>query len=186
MSRRAYIICSVISLTLLVTLILIACSLSVLSYNEVGLNYSSWFKTIEDKTYSHGIQFIGLGHSFQRYDIKVNTIEFSQAPDSTMPMIKCRTKDGLELDLEISLQYRVDPGSIYNIYMSYGNQEKAILTRIVLDVISDSATEYTSNEFFTKRSEIQQKMMEDLQDRVLKLTWHEVVFFQLRGLSLPR
>ena len=62
-----------------------------------------WFKTIEDKTYEHGIQVIGLGHSFQRYDIKVNTIEFSGAPDATLPMIKCRTKDGLELDLEISL-----------------------------------------------------------------------------------
>jgi len=39
----------------LVTIILIACSLSVLSYNEVGLNYSNWFKTVEDKTYEHGI-----------------------------------------------------------------------------------------------------------------------------------
>lgn len=64
MSRAFVIVCSVISLTVLVTLILIACSLSVLSYNEVGLNYSNWFKTIENKTYMHGIHFIGLGHSF--------------------------------------------------------------------------------------------------------------------------
>jgi len=64
MSRAFVIICSVISLTIFVTLILIACSLSVLSYNEVGLNYSNWFKTIENKTYEHGIHFIGLGHSF--------------------------------------------------------------------------------------------------------------------------
>ena len=64
MSRAFVIVCSVISLTILVTLILIACSLSVLSYNEVGLNYSNWFKTIENKTYEHGIWFIGLGHSF--------------------------------------------------------------------------------------------------------------------------
>jgi hypothetical protein len=64
MSRAFVIVCSVISLTVLVTLILIACSLSVLSYNEVGLNYSNWFKTIENKTYEHGIHFIGLGHSF--------------------------------------------------------------------------------------------------------------------------
>jgi hypothetical protein len=54
-SRGLIIICSIISLTVLVTIILIACSLSVLSYNEVGLNYSTWFKTIEDKTYTHGI-----------------------------------------------------------------------------------------------------------------------------------
>ena len=184
-SRRMIILCSVISLTLLVTLILIACSLSVLSYNEVGLNYSAWFKTIEDKTYTHGIQFIGLGHSFQRYDIKVNTVEFSRAPDATMPMIKCRTKDGLELDLEISLQYRVDPDQIFKIYMKYGTEEKAILTRIVLDVISETSTQYTSNDFFTKRSEIQTAMFNDLKTKILELTYHEVVFFQLRSLSLP-
>ena len=64
MSRAFVIVCSVISLTVLVTLILVACSLSVLSYNEVGLNYSNWFKTIENNTYNHGIHFIGLGHSF--------------------------------------------------------------------------------------------------------------------------
>ena len=120
-SRGLIIICSIISLTLLVTIILIACSLSVLSYNEVGLNYSTWFKTIEDKTYYQGIQFIGLGHGFQRYDIKLNSIEYSKNPDATLPMIKCRTKDGLVLDLEASFQYRVDPESIFKIYTSYGN-----------------------------------------------------------------
>ena len=120
MARSLVIVCSILSLTVLVTIILIACSLSVLTYNEVGLNYSYWFKTIEDKTYEHGIQFIGLGHSFIKYDIKLNTIEFSKAPDATLPMIKCRTPDGLELDLEASLQYNVEPESIFKIYTSYG------------------------------------------------------------------
>lgn len=78
-------------------------------------------------------------------------------------MIKCRTKDGLELDLEASLQYRVDSKSIYKIYSEYGNQDKDILTRIILDIISDTATIYSSNDFFTKRSEIQQRMKTDIQ-----------------------
>ena len=47
MARAFVIICSIVSLTVLVTIILVACSLSVLNYNEVGLNYSNWFKTIE-------------------------------------------------------------------------------------------------------------------------------------------
>jgi len=55
MGRALVIVCSIISLAALVVIILIACSLSVLSYTEVGLNYSSWFKTVEDKTYEHGI-----------------------------------------------------------------------------------------------------------------------------------
>ena len=63
-SRGLLIICSIVSLTVLVTIILIASSLSVLSDTEEKHNYSNWFKTVEEKTYYHGIQFIGLGHSF--------------------------------------------------------------------------------------------------------------------------
>ena len=92
-------------------------------------------------------------------------------------MIKCRTSDGLELDLEASLQYRVYPDDIFKIYTSYGNYEKEILNRIVLDIISDTATLFSSNDFFTKRSEIQVKMKADLQEKVLLETWHEVEFF---------
>ena len=116
--RASIIICAIASLTILVTIILIACSLSVLSYTEVGLNYSDWFKTIEDRKepYEHGIHFIGLGHSFKRYKINLETIEFSKALEATLPMIKCRTKDGLELDLEASLQYKVDKFKIFKIY----------------------------------------------------------------------
>jgi regulator of protease activity HflC (stomatin/prohibitin superfamily) len=185
MSRKQIIICSILSLTILIAIILTACSISVLSYNEVGLNYSNWFKTVQDKTYEHGIHVIGLGHSFQRYDIKLNTIEFSNAPDATLPMIKCRTKDGLELDLEASLQYRVDPNNIFKIYTSYGTQEKEILNRVVVDSISDTSVQFTSNDFFVNRSIIQHKMQEDLKERVSSSTWHEVVFFQLRSLNLP-
>ena len=103
MARTGIILCSIISLTILVAIILIACSFSVLSYNEVGLNYSTWFKVIENKTYNNGIHFIGLGHAFHRYEISLTTIEFSDDKGATLPIIRCRTKDGLELDLEISL-----------------------------------------------------------------------------------
>jgi regulator of protease activity HflC (stomatin/prohibitin superfamily) len=162
MARTGVILCSIISLTILVAVILIACSFSVLNYNEVGLNHSTWFKVIENKTYGHGIHFIGLGHAFHRYEISLSTIEFSKDREATLPMIKCRTKDGLELDLEISLQYKVEKDNIYKIYTSYGENEKKILNRVILDTISDTSTLFTSNDFFTKRATIQNKMKTDL------------------------
>jgi hypothetical protein len=78
----------------------------------------------------------------------LNTIEFSKESDATLPMIKCRTSDGLELDLEASLQFTVDKDNIFKIYTSYGNYEKNILTRVIIDVISDTASGFTSNDFF--------------------------------------
>merc|ERR1711935_528978 len=185
MARTGVILCSILSLTILVAVILIACSFSVLNYNEVGLNYSTWFKVIENETYPNGIHFIGLGHSFHRYEISLTTIEFSNDKGATLPMIKCRTKDGLELDLEISLQYKVVANRVYDVYTTYGENEKIIMNRVILDVISDTSTMFTSNDFFTKRAEIQNTMKTDLQIQVKDKTFHEVVFFQLRSLNLP-
>lgn len=78
-------------------------SIGSLNYNQVGLNYSGIFKSIENKTYGSGFHFIGLGHEFIPYDLTITTIEFSKDKDATLPVITCRTKDGLRLDLEVSL-----------------------------------------------------------------------------------
>ena len=66
--------------------------------------------------------FIGAEPFFEKAQTrKVGTaVEFSKTVDATIPMIKCRTKDGLELDLEASHQYKVQEESIFKIYTSYG------------------------------------------------------------------
>jgi hypothetical protein len=61
--------------------------------------------------------------------------------------------------------------------MKYGDEELEILNRVVLDVISDTSTEYSSNDFFTKRAEIQSKMKDELVTQVSERTWHDVVYF---------
>jgi len=72
------IICTMVCLGAFITICMVASALEVLGYNEVGLRYSSWFKEVENRTYTHGIHYIGLGRDFIRYDIKLNTIEFSR------------------------------------------------------------------------------------------------------------
>ena len=90
-SKTIAIVGGIVCLTMFVLFILLTASIGILGYNEVGLNYSNWFKTIEEKTYTHGWHFIGLGHDFIKYDIKLSTLEFSNDVDATLPKIKCRT-----------------------------------------------------------------------------------------------
>ena len=47
-----------------------------------------------------GIYFIGVGHYFLKFPRTVQTIEFSK--DTKNWLIKSRTNDGLEVNLEIS------------------------------------------------------------------------------------
>jgi regulator of protease activity HflC (stomatin/prohibitin superfamily) len=115
-------------------------SIDSLSYNQVGLNYSSIFKSVENATYTPGFHFIGLGHDFIPYEMTITTIEFSKSREATLPIISCRTKDGLKLDLEVSFQYRVIPSKIYNIYTTFGDNMKTVLLRVALDSISDVGT----------------------------------------------
>jgi hypothetical protein len=62
---------------------------------------------------------------------------------------------------------------------------KSILLRKAIDSISDTATGYSSYEFFTMRTEISKKMYEDLDDRLINDVFCKVVFFQLFSIDLP-
>lgn len=112
-------------------------------------------------------------------------MEFSKAASKTLPPINCRTKDGLKLQLEVSFQYRVIKDHIYQLYTTYGNEMKNILLRVAIDSISDTATNYSSQDFFTVRDEIALKMHEDLEYRLSSDLFTKVVFFQLRSIDLP-
>ena len=96
-------ICTTLGIGILFLGLFVIFSLESLEYNEVGLNYSSYFKTIENKTYTSGIHFLGLGHEFKKYDLNVNSVLFSSSDSSaTMPNISCRTQDGLPIELDVS------------------------------------------------------------------------------------
>lgn len=160
-------------------------SLDSIQYNQVGLNYSSYFKSVENHTYGSGFHFIGLGHDFISYDLTVSTVVFSRGSDASMSPINCRTKDGLKLQLEVSFQYRVLKDHIYEIYTTFGNEMSKILLRVAIDSISDTATNYSSYDFFSMRDQIALRMESDLNTRLRTDLFSEVVFFQLRSIDLP-
>lgn len=74
-------------------------SFSSLAINELGLNYSGITVHVENRTYESGFYFLGVSHSFLVFPKIVQQIEFSYDEGS---ILKSRTKDGLEVDLEIS------------------------------------------------------------------------------------
>lgn len=181
---KELLICST-TFGIIVLVIFLAFSIDSLSYNQVGLNYSGIFKSVENKTYEPGFHFVGLGHNFIPYDVTLSTVEFSKSKDATLPLISCRTKDGLKLDLEISFQYRVLTNKIYDIYTTFGDNMKTVLLRIALDSISDAGTMYKAIDFFTIRQDISATMKDILNKRLQKDLNVEVIFFQLRSIDLP-
>ena len=87
---------------IVILVIFLFMSIESLQFNQIGLNYSSYFKSIENKTYEAGYHFLGLGHEFIPYQLNVQTVDFSSEIDATLPGIDCRTSDGLEVNIEAS------------------------------------------------------------------------------------
>ena len=79
--------------------------------------------------------------------------------------------------LEISFQFRDLPDKIYAIYTQYGEEMKNILLRMAIDSISDTATGFSSYDFFTMRTNISRKMQDDLDMRLQQDVHCKVVFF---------
>jgi len=165
--------------------VLLSFMISSLDYNEVGLNYSGIFSSVEKKTFTSGIHLLGIGHYFLKFPTTVQSLEFSNNRGADLPTINCRTQDGLTLSLEVSYQFRIQQENLYSIYMRFGTDYKTYLLRETIDAISDVATRYPSVQFFTDRFPISQAMQVELAAALKTKAFMDVVFFQLRSVDLP-
>jgi regulator of protease activity HflC (stomatin/prohibitin superfamily) len=116
----------------------------------------------------------------------VTTIQFADDSKSDAAMLKSRTKDGLEVELEASLQYLIDNERLYDLYMKFGRRYHSIFVRMATDILTTAATQYTANEFFTDRSSIGIDMTEMLEKSFQQRCFVTVPFFQLRTVILPK
>lgn len=131
-------LCICCAITSAITLlILLINSFSSLEFNEYGLDYSSITKSINEKPYTAGIHFLGVGHSFIKFPKTVQTIEFSKEKSANSAPLKSRTSDGLEVTLEISFQYKLIYEHIYDLYLKFGPVYQPTFERMAIDILTD-------------------------------------------------
>mmetsp|Transcript_20628 Transcript_20628/g.59754 ORF Transcript_20628/g.59754 Transcript_20628/m.59754 type:complete len:333 (-) Transcript_20628:1-999(-) len=163
---------------------------------EYGLNYSLLTRKVERKTYPSGRYWIGPLNHFIRFPSIVTTVQFS---DSGMQMdlsrgevgereLRSRTKDGLDVHIELSFQYQLAAESIYELYTTFGGfyEYHNTLVRLAIDRLTESATNFSATEFFTERTLIgrcmEEKMVKDFEERLFAT----IFSFQLRTVGLPQ
>lgn len=158
---------------------------SSLEYTELGLNYSTVTNTVEDKGYTAGRFFLGLGHSFIKFPATVQTIQFSDEADSSGPSLRSRTSDGLEVVLEISFQYQVNASVVYKLYEKYGTSYDPVYVSMAIDLVTSMATEYNATAFFNDRTTIGLAMEDNIKSVFSTSAYVSVPYFQLRSVGLP-
>ena len=182
MQYLCFFICSC---TCCIGFLLILFGFSSLEATELGLNYSWISKTISPEVKENGLYFIGIGHSFIKFPKTVQTIEFSEEKTANRGPIESRTSDGLEVTLEISFQYILQPDKLYDLYNTYGPKYDNVFQNIAINILTEEATKYTAYNFFMDRGKIKDEFQYELNLRFDKNCFSNIQFLQLRSVNLP-
>jgi len=164
-----------------------------LEYQEMGLNYSWISEQIEPNPYASGRHFLGPGNHFIKFPKMVKTIYFIADFRSgggnkgyVGPPLESRTRDGLNIQLEVSFQYRLKFDTLYDMYTTLGPQYEHNLVRMAIETITVATTKHNAHFFFSNRTTIGVEMHEGMKKAFNSHGFSEVPFFQLRGVHLPK
>ena len=84
------------------------------------------------------------------------------------PAVTCLTKDGLEVHVDITVRWRVDPDRVVDLYKSYPDLrwETRTLAPLLRETVRDILSRYTAVETIEKRSEISEKIVNEFVEAV--------------------
>jgi len=178
---------AVVSVTLVTLAVLFLVSFDSLEYQEMGLNYSWISETVERHPYTSGRYYLGLGNHFIKFPKMVKSIFFiDDASGATQaPALQSRTRDGLNVRLEVSFQYRIKFLELYDLYTTLGQSYEQTLVRMAIEQLTTAATMHNAHYFFSNRTTISAEMHRMLDNHFQKHAFAEVPFFQLRTVHLP-
>lgn len=162
-------------------------SFDTLEYQEYGLNLSRISETVERKLYTSGRYYLGIANHFIRFPRMVNSVLFSDedAGAKQGPALQSRTRDGLNVRLEVSFQYRLKFEKVYDLYSTLGKDYEPTFLRMAIEQLATAATDHSAHFFFTNRTAISAVMHQRLNDHFQERAFSEVPFFQLRTVHLP-
>jgi hypothetical protein len=114
--------CSIVNLVLII--LFFPCTIQQLGQYRIGILKNSVTGYVNlDESYVPGRYWIGFWKEFITFPSTLNTIEFSdESPEEGvyhLGMLKSRDRDGKQVQLDISVQYRLNPAQLGNVYKDY-------------------------------------------------------------------
>jgi len=183
--------CGCYCVVLIVSCILFGVSWDVIEPTEVGIAFDGNIQKIEhDKLWGNGRYLIGLGRSFLKFPSTQQTIRFGDArtihfeePDGGE--IVCRTKDGLEIKLEVAIQYVLSQNAedLVLLYLDTGGEWVEFYMRIAQVVVRDVASLFDAIEFREARDVIAIKITQEL-DTAFQVMFASVPSAQLINMEI--
>eukprot|EP00930_Biecheleria_cincta_P095804 TRINITY_DN87711_c0_g1_i1.p1 TRINITY_DN87711_c0_g1~~TRINITY_DN87711_c0_g1_i1.p1 ORF type:complete len:324 (-),score=61.45 TRINITY_DN87711_c0_g1_i1:34-963(-) len=160
---------------------------AVLEPVEIGLDYNMIMQTISPDAWGPGRHWIGIGHTFVKFQSTVITVSFTHdIKDSSGAPLRSRTADGLEVELEISFQYQLQQDTLHGMYTTFGDGYHDLFVKMGMDILTVAATKHPAKDFFVNRTMIGNTMEDSLRSHFKKHAKVEVPLFQFQAVSLPK
>lgn len=155
-NHKKIIIGIVTSVFLIIT---IFSSVQTIRSGEVGLRVR--FGKIIDSNLNEGLNFkFPYIESIVKVNIKVQKASIKTSAAS---------KDLQDINTDIAVNYRVESNKASNLYKTVGNSyEQTILQPVIEESIKSVISKYTAEETITKRPEVSNECMKELQEKVEK------------------
>ena len=139
-------------------LFVIISSVSECPINNVCLDYSRIWKTLDEEPIKSGFHYIGFMHKFYEYPTTQLSMDFGY--DSGREKIMARSKDGLMVNFKASFQYQLSTKDLHTLYMTYGDDYRTPCARFAVDKMTDEASNFQASEFFKNLNNVQISMLE--------------------------
>mmetsp|Transcript_110763 Transcript_110763/g.320049 ORF Transcript_110763/g.320049 Transcript_110763/m.320049 type:complete len:326 (-) Transcript_110763:109-1086(-) len=171
-------VCSCCCGWLLFGLIALPLSFKALDQGKYALELNWMTQKIGSSVHSEpGMKMVGLGNMLVEFPSTLQTmyfvndgqdscdddVEYADCPAVVRRPVKARSLDGLEMDVSVSLQWRLTAGSLKQLYTILGaDLYKDEFVRFARSAIVEACSMFTADMYFTNRTEITAVMFERL------------------------
>jgi len=179
--RNCYI--SICCIGIILTCILIPCSIQNVDYNQYAIAYNNHTCEAKMEVYDQGKYFVGLATTMFKYNRIAVTVEFTNDK-----RVGCLTYDGIQIILDITFQYQIIKGELLDIFFDWGMEDQLsdFLKVTARDSIRDTCATKTAQNFYEERGGIEQAITAAVVRDVALAGAHIVIrALQLKNVELP-
>ncbi|CAJ1413810.1 unnamed protein product [Effrenium voratum] len=171
----------------------LAVALALLSLQAVpnlhyGIRYNNAQKWADiDNVYTSGRYFIGPWNSFVLFPALVQNVEFSNAfalaaSGNRYPALHTRTKEGLALNLEVALQYKLRQQDVGKLYTEFNVDSESFFVSTIRDTLIKVAADYEAHHLWDQRKQVGDQMQREVNTVLNRTCWG----LQLLDIALPK
>ncbi|MBV6624082.1 MAG: prohibitin family protein [Rivularia sp. (in: Bacteria)] len=126
-----------------------------------NIGVANLFGRVSDETLNPGVNFV---NPFAK------TLNFSTRLKDILENVDASSQEGLNLNLDVSLQYKLDPQKAATVYKTIGTSETQLVISRFRSTIRSIVAQYPANAIYsTKRQEVARRINEQLTKELLPL-----------------